>query len=311
MKISVFTPTFNRAHTINRVYNSLLKQTVKDFEWIIVDDGSNDGTSKLVDNWIKEGLIPITYIYQNNKGKFLTLRDTIYRVNSEWFLIADSDDEFVPETIQTFLENYSAVPENQKGKIVGVTGLVVDSQTNNIVGNIFPIPNGKNYLISSVNKITYQYGVSGEKWGILKTAILKEYADKIDIPDESVKYIGEQALWAPIGEKYLTVFINIPLRIYYQGSTDTLSTRNIAGRYPLGAWITERVVLPYIYQYFFYQPKKVAFSLVKLNYASFLAGKSFTETVSGFPFICKLLMFLTRPIGYIAKLKYPKERDVN
>ncbi len=142
MLVTVFTPSYNRAHTIRRVYDSLLAQTVKDFEWIIVDDGSTDGTEELVRSWIVEGRLPVTFVRQRNKGKFRTLTETIARANGTWFLIADSDDEFVPETIETFLAAYEAVPVEKKERIAGVTGLVMDSETREIVGHRFPVPGG-------------------------------------------------------------------------------------------------------------------------------------------------------------------------
>ena len=66
--LTVFTPAYNRAHTIGRTYESLCRQTSKDFEWLVVDDGSKDNTRELVENWIKEGKIDIRYVYQENQG---------------------------------------------------------------------------------------------------------------------------------------------------------------------------------------------------------------------------------------------------
>ena len=60
--LTIFTPAYNRAHTIDRTYQSLIRQTCKDFLWLIVDDGSTDGTKKLVEGWIRENKIPISYI---------------------------------------------------------------------------------------------------------------------------------------------------------------------------------------------------------------------------------------------------------
>ena len=142
MLVTVFTPSFNRAHTIERVYKSLLSQTVQDFEWIIVDDGSTDGTEVLVSNWIREGKLNIRYIRQENKGKFQTLVDTIYRASGKWFLIADSDDEFVPDTIQAFMDSYAQIPDDVKPSVSGVSCLVMDSVTGQIVGDKFPIVAG-------------------------------------------------------------------------------------------------------------------------------------------------------------------------
>lgn len=62
--LTVFTPAYNRAHTIGRTYESLCRQTCQDFEWLVIDDGSSDHTKELVEGWIKENKIPIRYIYQ-------------------------------------------------------------------------------------------------------------------------------------------------------------------------------------------------------------------------------------------------------
>ena len=68
MKFSVCTATFNRAHTLGRVYASLLAQTERDFEWVIIDDGSTDGTDKLVEKWKSKAPFPIHYEYQEKPG---------------------------------------------------------------------------------------------------------------------------------------------------------------------------------------------------------------------------------------------------
>lgn len=304
MKVTVFTPSFNRSHTISRVYSSLLKQTYKDFEWVIVDDGSTDNTSELVNKWINENSLNISFIQQKNKGKFLTLIESIERANGEWFLIADSDDEFEPNTIETFLSVYNRLSPEIQQQIAGVSCLVKDSVTNKIVGDLFPVTDNNDYLLSDVNEVSYKYGVKGEKWGILKTSVLKEFVKKL--PDiEGSRYIGENILWIPIASKYKTVFINVPLRIYYQGTSDTLSSRNIAGRYPLGAWITEREILPYIIRFFTKQPISIIKSAIKLNYAAIASKHSFSETTAGYSLVCKSLVFLTLPFAYLAFIKYP------
>ena len=72
--LTVFTPAYNRAHTIERTYQSLCRQTLQDFCWLIIDDGSKDNTGELVEKWKKENKIPITYIYQQNQGTSYTYR---------------------------------------------------------------------------------------------------------------------------------------------------------------------------------------------------------------------------------------------
>lgn len=304
MQVTVFTPSFNRSHTLPRVYKSLLAQTNKDFEWIIVDDGSTDNTVDLVNKWQSENLLDICFVRQTNKGKFTTLIETIERAKGEWFLIADSDDEFEANTIDVFLNTYSRIPQDVRNQVSGVSCLVKDSSTGRVVGDLYPIPEGEAYLISDVNEISFKFGIKGEKWGILKTSVLKEFVG--NLPDfENSKYIGENILWIPIASKYKTVFINVPLRIYFQGTSGTLSSRNIAGRYPLGAWITERTILPYTSKYFLKQPIAILKSVIKLNYAAIAAGKSLSKTIKGYKPFLKALVFVTRPLAYLVLLKFP------
>ncbi len=73
MRFTVFTPTFDRAHTLDRVYRSLCVQTFKEFEWVIVDDGSTDGTDDLVAGWQTENRFPISYEKQPNQGKHIAV----------------------------------------------------------------------------------------------------------------------------------------------------------------------------------------------------------------------------------------------
>ena len=102
MRFTVFTPSYNRAHTLDRVYSSLCAQTFTDFEWVIVDDGSTDGTADLVASWRKEHPFPIIYEKQSNQGKHIAVNRGAQLARGELFLIADSDDAFPSNALQIF-----------------------------------------------------------------------------------------------------------------------------------------------------------------------------------------------------------------
>ena len=99
---TVFTPTYNRAHTLSRVYKSLADQTFKNFEWLIVDDGSTDGTKVLIEKWTEEASFPIRYFYQENQGKHIAHNLGVKKARGELFLSLDSDDTCVPEALERF-----------------------------------------------------------------------------------------------------------------------------------------------------------------------------------------------------------------
>ena len=90
----------------------------------------------LVRQWIEEAKLDIRFIQQKNKGKFNTLVETIKYAKGDWFLIADSDDTFEPNTIEVFLDVYNKQPDIIKQEIAGVSCLVKDSATRQIVGGV-------------------------------------------------------------------------------------------------------------------------------------------------------------------------------
>ena len=89
MKLTIFTPTYNRAQTLPRLYDSLKRQTNKNFVWLIVDDGSEDNTKSLVDAWTEEKLMEIKYIYQQNSGKMQAHNCGVDNTETELFLCVD------------------------------------------------------------------------------------------------------------------------------------------------------------------------------------------------------------------------------
>ena len=81
--ITVFTPTYNRANLLKRGYEALKRQSLKDFEWLIVDDGSTDNTREVVNSWIEANQIPIRYIYKENGGLHTGYNTAIQNINTE------------------------------------------------------------------------------------------------------------------------------------------------------------------------------------------------------------------------------------
>ena len=100
-KITVFTPAYNRAHTLEALYRSLQKQTFRGFEWLIVDDGSTDGTGELVRSWQSEGsTFPVRYVWQENGGKCRAINRGLELAEGELFFTVDSDDYLLPDALE-------------------------------------------------------------------------------------------------------------------------------------------------------------------------------------------------------------------
>lgn len=106
-RLTVFTPTYNRKYVLPELYQSLCRQTTKNFEWIIVDDGSSDGTEEMVRQWMMEGLVPISYYFQTNKGKMAAHNFGVQICNAELFTCVDSDDYLTDDAVEKILNCFS------------------------------------------------------------------------------------------------------------------------------------------------------------------------------------------------------------
>ena len=102
--ITIITPSYNRAYIIGKAYESLIAQTSKDFEWLIIDDGSKDNTKEVVEEFIKENKIKIRYYYKENGGKHTALNLGIKKAKGDYILILDSDDRLTPNAVARVLE---------------------------------------------------------------------------------------------------------------------------------------------------------------------------------------------------------------
>lgn len=225
-KFTICTPTYNRAYILHRVYDSLLKQTYKNFEWIIVDDGSTDDTKNIVSSWIKSDEINIKYTYQKNAGKHIALNNAIDNANGEFFLIFDSDDMCVENTLEVFLAYWNTIED--KENFVGVTALYKDMNSKQL-GMNFP----KDIFDSNTIECRYSHKIVGDKWGFQRLDILKENRFP-EYPGE--KFLAEGIVWNKIASKYSTRYINQYLGIVdYQESGLSANSLNLRINNPNGA----------------------------------------------------------------------------
>ncbi|MCB1209692.1 MAG: glycosyltransferase family 2 protein [Verrucomicrobiales bacterium] len=204
---TVYTPTFNRAHTLHRAYESLKQQTFRDFEWLIVDDGSTDETATLIKTWQQENLVPIRYFPRPHRGAHVAHNVGVNQSKGELLIKLDSDDACVPETLATLHRAWTGIPQEKRGGFAGVTVLCKDEK-GLLVGNRFP----HNPLDCSSQELEYKYRVKGEKWGCVRTDILRTVPFPEDVPGN---FIPESFIWSQIGRKYLTRHVNEVLRIYW------------------------------------------------------------------------------------------------
>lgn len=107
---TVFTPAFDRAHTLYRVYGSLSTQTFQDFEWLVVDNGATDITNELIKKWRRNAPFSIRYLRQKNIGKHAAFNRGVQEAQGELFLVLDSDDRCTPGALETFKYHWDCIP---------------------------------------------------------------------------------------------------------------------------------------------------------------------------------------------------------
>jgi len=113
--ITILTATYNRAYCLPELYESIKQQSSLNFEWVIVDDGSSDGTDELVKQWIDEGLLLIKYVNQVNSGKHLALNYGVDNSSAEWIFIVDSDDKITTDAISSIEQQIGLLPATYSG----------------------------------------------------------------------------------------------------------------------------------------------------------------------------------------------------
>ena len=198
--ITIFTPTYNRAYIINKLYESLVKQKINDFEWLIIDDGSTDNTKQLVKKMSNENKIDIKYIYKQNKGKYKAINDAVDIAKGKLFMIVDSDDYLTEDAIVQIKKYYEQIKD--KKNFIGVVGLRGNSK-GNIYTGYFKEENKKNkyynfeYIDADYIQYRYKYKISGDRAEVCLTEKLRKYK----FPEcNNEKYMGEAYIWNQIAE---------------------------------------------------------------------------------------------------------------
>ncbi|SDA41922.1 Glycosyl transferase family 2 [Butyrivibrio sp. INlla18] len=185
--ITVFTPTYNRAYRIEKLYESLKRQTSKDFEWIVINDGSTDNTNELFEKWlVEDNGFNIVYREVHNGGKHRAINLGVQIASSDAFFIVDSDDYLTTDAIE-LVDNWFLQIANDE-TFAGVSGLRSDLAGNPIGGK----PKICGEYVDCTNLQRHLYHLLDDKAEVYKTHILKKYP----FPEfEGEKFVPESLIW--------------------------------------------------------------------------------------------------------------------
>lgn len=194
--LTVFTPTYNRAYTLHLCYESLKRQTCKDFIWLIIDDGSTDNTKDLVDKWIAEGSVAINYQFQENQGMH-GAHNTAYRlVDTELNVCIDSDDYMADDAVEKIVTFWK---RDGGGNFAGIVGLDA-SPEGRVIGTRMP----ETVSVSTLTDLYGKYKVKGDKKLVYRSDLTRK------IPPYPI-FLGEK--YCPLAYKYILIDQECPLLI--------------------------------------------------------------------------------------------------
>lgn len=230
--ITILTPTYNRASLLPRLFDSLLRQTNKDFEWIVVDDGSTDDTREVVAN-LKEkcgGAFPMGYVYKANGGKHMAINIGAERARGELLFIADSDDLLTDDALETVANSWHDISDDKS--FAGIAGLDIAMDTREVIGSGLP----QEHIDCNAIDIRYRHHVTGDMKEVFRTEVLREFP----FPEfAGERFCPEQLVWFRMARRYRLRYINKPIYIAdYQPDGITAGITRARMRNPSASMLT-------------------------------------------------------------------------
>lgn len=239
---SILTPTYNRGRLLESIYKSLRNLTFKDFEWVLIDDGSIDNTEEMVLPWIAynndNGSFAIRYVKKSNGGKHTAINRGVKEAKGELILILDSDDTLPADSLTTIAMFYDQCKTLKD--CAGICGLMAHHD-GTLIGTGFP----KDPMYESSLQFRYKdkVTVTGDLLEVYKTSVMREFP----FPEiENEKFCPESLVWNRIAQNYKLLCFNkvIYYRDYLEGGLTSKIVR-IRMNSPIASTTTYAEMLDY------------------------------------------------------------------
>lgn len=195
ISLTVFTPAYNRAHTLENLYASLIAQTDRRFVWHLVDDGSNDNTEALVRSWQSEGRLDIRYTRTSRHGKYVAHNLAVSYCDTELFVCVDSDDTLLPEAIERAKALWRVLRQDSH-----VCGIVSPRRIGRAAYR-FPTDN----RFGTLTQLYERHGYRGETMLVFRASILKRFLFPL-IDGET--FMMEHVLYGRLDAHYVLCYDN-------------------------------------------------------------------------------------------------------
>jgi len=166
---SIVTPSYNREKLLYRLYKSLCEQQFSDMEWVVIDDGSTDGTKRMIEGLQAHSPFPIIYRYQSNGGKNRAINHALKVATGYFFVDIDSDDYFLPRSLEKYKAIWEGLSPEEQATLGGMVADCVHTD-GRIVGRPFP----EDKIVTNAIKLRSQLKVRGDKLYLYKLGVIKD-----------------------------------------------------------------------------------------------------------------------------------------
>ena len=218
---TVFTTAYNRPDELKRLYASLLKQTYQDFEWLIVDDSTDDRVREVVKEFICEERINIRYHKQDHRGRYWAQKTGFALVDTPYMVDIDDDDELTEDCLEVLAREWEKVEKEGRKDIGIVCGLCVDEE-GHVVSYHDERPSfDTNYIDLEWKKKRPSENLLSRKLEVIRNVDI--FCDEGKWLADQVALVRESVLWNRVARKYNTRYVNHPMRVYHTESTNRLS----------------------------------------------------------------------------------------
>lgn len=291
MKLTVLTPFYNRNEYIERMYKSLSSQSVKDFQWLVIDDGSKVSPEAEFNKLKETAPFELDYCRKENGGKHTVLNFSHPYIKGEWVLIMDSDDYLTPDAVETFMKYEKKYGDNKE---VAVLSFLKGTEN-----NISPVKYPGEETVSDHITFRINSGLNGDCCEVIRADVMREFPFPVF---EGEKLLIETHLWMSVASKYKTVYINKVIYMF-EYLEDGLTVAGHASRRnnPQGSMYTQKLGLNKRIK-LKYRIKRA----ILLPYYGHLAGKSTGEILrySEHPFLVGICLLPSFMLYLYEKRKY-------
>ncbi|MEB3100783.1 glycosyltransferase family A protein [Ferviditalea candida] len=286
--LTVFTPAYNRAHTLHLCYESLKRQTSKDFVWLIIDDGSEDHTRELVEQWIAEGSVPIRYQYQENQGMHGAHNTAYELIDTELNVCIDSDDYMADDAVEKIISFWR---KNGSDRYAGIVGLDA-APDGRVIGTRMP----DHLRESTLSDLYAIHKVKGDKKLVYRSELTRSFPPYPIFPGE--KYCPLSCKYVLIDQQYpLLVMNEVLCHVEYLPDGSSMNIIKQYKRNPRGFLFFRSVAMRYAPSYkekFRESMHFVSSNLMIRNYRFLLDSPCKWTTLLAAPFGLLLYLYIQR-----------------